>query len=78
MQQARIFTGKSTTLGQYGIDMAGVSGAYVHMARGIGRRSFVPLQAMGPCVLLFSLGSLGFAPERHTDQATLFVIACTD
>jgi hypothetical protein len=27
MQQARIFTGKSTTLGQYGIDMAGVSGA---------------------------------------------------
>lgn len=73
LQQAGLATNKSYdfALGQYGINMAGVFGAWFLMSRGVGRRALYLYGLMGLCIILFCLGFLGLAPERHRDQAAL-------
>lgn len=57
-------------LGQYGINMAGVFGAWFLMSRGIGRRTLYLYGQCGLCVILFILGFLGLvpssSPHRHS------------
>ena len=52
-------------LGQYGINMVGVFGAWFLMSCGIGRRSLYLYGLMGLCSMLFILGFLGLAPHPH-------------
>jgi len=58
-------------LGQYGINMAGVFGAWFLMSIGIGRRSLYLGGLCGLCSMLFILGFLGLVPHAHKDQASL-------
>ncbi|KAJ6608515.1 MFS transporter [Mycena sp. CBHHK59/15] len=73
LEQAGLATAKSYdfALGQYGINMAGVFGAWFLMSRGIGRRALYLYGLMGLCAILLCLGFLGLAPESHRDQAAL-------
>ncbi|KAE9399715.1 sugar transporter [Gymnopus androsaceus JB14] len=58
-------------LGQYGINMAGVFGAWFLMAMGIGRRSLYLWGLCGLCSMLFIMGFLGLVPHEHRNQASL-------
>jgi len=58
-------------LGQYGINMVGVFGAWFLMSRGIGRRSLYLYGLCGLCSMLFILGFLGLVPHKHKSQASL-------
>ncbi|KAJ7600403.1 MFS transporter [Mycena floridula] len=58
-------------LGQYGINMAGVFGAWWLMSLGIGRRSLYLYGLCGLCTMLFILGFLGLVPESHNKAASL-------
>ncbi|KAH8665062.1 MFS transporter [Tricladium varicosporioides] len=58
-------------LGQYGINMAGVFGAWFLMSLGIGRRSLYLYGLCGLCTMLFILGFLGLVPEAHRDQGSM-------
>ncbi|EHK96965.1 putative Maltose permease MAL31 [Glarea lozoyensis 74030] len=58
-------------LGQYGINMGGVFGAWFLMTLGIGRRSLYLYGLMGLCIMLFILGFLGLVPESHRDAGSL-------
>ncbi|KAJ7471671.1 MFS transporter [Mycena galericulata] len=58
-------------LGQYGINMAGVFGAWFLMSRGVGRRALYLYGLMGLCAILMCLGFLGLAPKEHRDKAAL-------
>ncbi len=51
-------------LGQYGINMAGVFGAWFLMTCGIGRRALYLYGLMGLCSMLFILGFLGLVPHQ--------------
>jgi MFS transporter, SP family, general alpha glucoside:H+ symporter len=53
-------------LGQYGINMVGVFGAWFLMSLGIGRRSLYLYGLCGLCTMLFILGFLGLVPHPHT------------
>ncbi|CAK5274792.1 unnamed protein product [Mycena citricolor] len=73
LEQAGLAPAKSYdfVLGQYGINMAGVFGAWFLMSRGIGRRALYLYGLIGLCIVLFCLGFLGLVPEKHKDQAAL-------
>jgi SP family general alpha glucoside:H+ symporter-like MFS transporter len=58
-------------LGQYGINMVGVFGAWLLMSLGIGRRSLYLYGLCGLCAMLFILGFLGLVPEAHKKEASL-------
>jgi len=58
-------------LGQYGINMAGVFGAWFLMSLGIGRRTLYLYGLCGLCSMLFIMGFLGLVPAAHKDQAAL-------
>ncbi|KAF3403502.1 General alpha-glucoside permease [Penicillium rolfsii] len=59
----------SFAMGQYGINMVGVFGAWLLMSFGIGRRTLFFYGLCGLCTILFVMGFLGLAPNR--DQASL-------
>lgn len=75
LEQAGVPTSKAYdfALGQYGINMAGVFGAWFLMASGIGRRSLYLWGLCGLCTMLFVMGFLGLVPRGspHRDQAAL-------
>ncbi|EAQ82966.1 hypothetical protein CHGG_10784 [Chaetomium globosum CBS 148.51] len=58
-------------LGQYGINMVGVVGAWFLMSRGIGRRSLYLYGLCGLCVMLLILGFLGLVPDAHRREASI-------
>ncbi|ORY29142.1 putative MFS alpha-glucoside transporter [Naematelia encephala] len=55
----------SFALGQYGINMVGVFGAWALMAFGMGRRTLFISGLVGLCAALFVMGFLGLAADRH-------------
>lgn len=57
-------------LGQYGMNMVGVFGAWFLMASGIGRRSLYLYGLCGLCTLLIVMGFLGLVPDEHRTQAS--------
>jgi MFS transporter, SP family, general alpha glucoside:H+ symporter len=57
------------SLGQYGINMAGVFGAWFLMTLGIGRRSLYLYGLCGLCTMLLIMGFLGIPSDR--DAASL-------
>ncbi|KAL5339553.1 general substrate transporter [Aspergillus crustosus] len=64
-------TAYSFAMGQYGINMAGVFGAWFLMSRGIGRRNLYLYGLCGLCVMLLVMGFLGLVPEAHRTQSSL-------
>ncbi|TGO18775.1 hypothetical protein BPAE_0365g00070 [Botrytis paeoniae] len=73
LQQAGLPTSTSYdfALGQYGINMAGVFGAWFLMSLGIGRRSLYLYGLCILCSMLFILGFLGLVPAAHKTEASL-------
>jgi MFS transporter, SP family, general alpha glucoside:H+ symporter len=73
LEQAGLATSKSYdfALGQYGINMAGVFGAWFLMTLGIGRRSLYLYGLCGLFSMLFIMGFLGLVPDSHRDSAAL-------
>ncbi|KAH8600767.1 sugar porter family MFS transporter [Bisporella sp. PMI_857] len=64
-------------MGQYGINMAGVFGAWWLMSFGIGRRSLYLYGLCGLCTMLFLLGFLGLVPDRKQGSlATGSIMLC--
>ncbi|GIJ88745.1 hypothetical protein Asppvi_007672 [Aspergillus pseudoviridinutans] len=61
----------SFAMGQYGINMAGVFGAWFLMTLGVGRRTLYLCGLCGLCVMLLAMGFLGLVPHAHRDQASL-------
>ncbi|KAJ5700409.1 hypothetical protein N7536_003422 [Penicillium majusculum] len=61
----------SFAMGQYGINMVGVLGAWLLMSFGIGRRTLYLYGLCGLCTILFLIGFLGLVPNAHKDQASL-------
>ncbi|KAF3933196.1 hypothetical protein ABW20_dc0102548 [Dactylellina cionopaga] len=70
-QQAGIATQDafSFTIGQYGINMLGVFGAWTLMSWGIGRRSLYLYGLCGLFIMLLVIGCLQFVPESSANQA---------
>lgn len=58
-------------MGQYGINMAGVFGAWFLMTIGLGRRTLYLYGLCGLCVMLIVMGFLGLVPDEHRDQSAL-------
>ncbi|KAK0638617.1 general substrate transporter [Cercophora newfieldiana] len=58
-------------LGQYGINMAGVFGAWFLMSRGIGRRSLYLYGLCVLCAMLFVLGFLGLVPQAQRREGAI-------
>lgn len=58
-------------LGQYGMNMVGVFGAWSLMTMGIGRRSLYLYGLCGLCSMLFVLGFLGLVPESNRNKGAL-------
>ncbi|KAJ8059575.1 hypothetical protein OCU04_011231 [Sclerotinia nivalis] len=73
LQQAGLPTSTSYdfAIGQYGINMAGVFGAWFLMSMGIGRRSLYLYGLCVLCAMLFILGFLGLVPASHKSEASL-------
>ncbi|RDW75153.1 maltose permease MAL61-2 [Coleophoma cylindrospora] len=73
LEQAGLETAKAYdfALGQYGINMAGVFGAWFLMSVGFGRRTLYLYGLCGLCAMLFIMGFLGLVPHAHRDQASL-------
>ncbi|KAJ7087979.1 sugar porter family MFS transporter [Mycena belliarum] len=73
LEQAGLQPSKSYdfALGQYGINMAGVFGAWALMARGFGRRTLYLYGLCGLCVILMCLGFLGLVKAEKRDQSAL-------
>ncbi|KAG5297983.1 trehalose transporter [Histoplasma ohiense] len=73
LEQAGVSTTHAYTfaMGQYGINMVGVLGAWFLMSRGIGRRTLYILGLSGLCIILFIMGFLGFVPEGSRNQSSL-------
>ncbi|KAH0832738.1 hypothetical protein AYO21_00357 [Fonsecaea monophora] len=73
LEQAGLATSKSYdfALGQYGINMGGVFGAWFLMSRGIGRRSLYLYGLCGLFSMLLIMGFLGLVPDSHRDSAAL-------
>lgn len=64
-------------MGQYGINMAGVFGAWWLMSLGVGRRSLYLYGLCGLCLMLFILGFLGLVPNREQgSMATGAIMLC--
>lgn len=64
-------TAYSFALGQYGINMAGVFGAWFLMAVGLGRRTLYLGGLCGLFSMLFIMGFLGLVPHEHRSQASM-------
>ncbi|KAJ5046827.1 uncharacterized protein L3040_004052 [Drepanopeziza brunnea f. sp. 'multigermtubi'] len=66
LQQAGLATNTSYdfALGQYGINMTGVFGAWFLMHCGVGRRTLYLVGLCGLCTMLFAMGFLGLVPDR--------------
>ncbi|KAK2627374.1 hypothetical protein QTJ16_003340 [Diplocarpon rosae] len=66
LQQAGLPTSTSYdfAMGQYGINMVGVFGAWFLMSWGIGRRTLYLGGLCGLCTMLFTMGFLGLVPDR--------------
>ncbi|KAK0716205.1 maltose permease MAL61 [Lasiosphaeris hirsuta] len=58
-------------LGQYGINMVGVFGAWFLMGCDVGRRSLYLYGLCGLCIMLFILGFLGLVPDEHRREGSL-------
>ncbi|KAE8144073.1 hypothetical protein BDV38DRAFT_232770 [Aspergillus pseudotamarii] len=73
LKQAGLATNKSYAfaMGQYGINMVGVFGAWFLMTLGIGRRTLYLYGLCGLCVMLLIMGFLGLVPDSHRDQSSL-------
>ncbi|CEL01397.1 Putative Alpha-glucoside permease [Aspergillus calidoustus] len=73
LQQAGLpsSTAYSFAMGQYGINMVGVFGAWFLMSWGIGRRKLYLYGLCGLCVMLLVMGFLGLVPEDHRTQSSL-------
>ncbi|KAJ7617265.1 MFS transporter [Roridomyces roridus] len=71
LEQAGLEPSKSYdfALGQYGINMAGVFGAWFLMSRGIGRRTLYLSGLIGLCIILLAIGFVGLVPHSHRAQA---------
>lgn len=61
----------SFALGQYGINMVGVFGAWGLMTLGIGRRTLYLYGLCGLCTMLMVLGFLGLVPEAQREKGAL-------
>ncbi|KAF3938796.1 hypothetical protein ABW19_dt0203088 [Dactylella cylindrospora] len=70
-QQAGIKTDDafSFTIGQYGINMIGVFGAWALMSFGIGRRSLYLYGLCGLFIMLLVIGCLHFVPDSSANSA---------
>lgn len=73
LEQAGLPPSKSYAfaMGQYGINMVGVFGAWFLMSLGVGRRTLYLYGLCGLCTMLLVMGFLGLVPETHKDQASL-------
>lgn len=73
LQQAGLppSTSYDFALGQYGINMAGVLGAWWLMKAGLGRRTLYLGGLCGLCAMLFVMGFLGLVPESHRQQGAM-------
>ncbi|OJD16372.1 hypothetical protein ACJ73_08890 [Blastomyces percursus] len=73
LEQAGVSTEHSYSfaMGQYGINMMGVFGAWFLMSRGIGRRTLYILGLCGLCVMLLVMGFLGLVPESKRESGSL-------
>ncbi|EEQ91194.1 MFS transporter, SP family, general alpha glucoside:H+ symporter [Blastomyces dermatitidis ER-3] len=73
LEQAGVSTvhSYSFAMGQYGINMIGVFGAWVLMSRGIGRRTLYMFGLCGLCVMLLVMGFLGLVPESNRNSGAL-------
>ncbi|PQE26744.1 MFS alpha-glucoside transporter protein [Rutstroemia sp. NJR-2017a BVV2] len=73
LEQAGLPTSTSYdfALGQYGINMAGVFGAWFLMSMGIGRRTLFLCGLCVLCTMLFIMGFLGLVPESHRKASSL-------
>ncbi|KAJ6019449.1 hypothetical protein N7522_001516 [Penicillium canescens] len=71
--QAGLSTDKSYdfAIGQYGINMAGVLGAWFLMTMGIGRRALYLVGLCALFVMLLIMGFLGLVPDSHKAAASL-------
>ncbi|KAJ5907605.1 hypothetical protein N7495_000287 [Penicillium taxi] len=58
-------------MGQYGINMVGVFGAWFLMSIGIGRRTLCLYGLCGLFLMLLIMGFLGLVPESHIEQASM-------
>ncbi|PYH90816.1 sugar transporter [Aspergillus ellipticus CBS 707.79] len=58
-------------MGQYGINMVGVFGAWFLMSVGLGRRTLYLYGLCGLCAMLLVMGFLGLVPEEHKKQGAL-------
>ncbi|KAJ5242825.1 uncharacterized protein N7469_001152 [Penicillium citrinum] len=61
----------SFAMGQYGINMLGVFGAWFLMTLGIGRRTLCLYGLCGLCAMLLVMGFLGLVPDSHRDAASM-------
>ncbi|KAI9367102.1 general substrate transporter [Aspergillus egyptiacus] len=61
----------SFAMGQYGINMVGVFGAWFLMSWGIGRRKLYLYGLCGLCIMLLVMGFLGLVPDDHRTQSSL-------
>ncbi|KAF2633329.1 maltose permease MAL61 [Macroventuria anomochaeta] len=73
LQQAGLdpSTSYDFAMGQYGINMAGVFGAWFLMKCGVGRRSLYLYGLCGLCTMLFVMGFLGLVPAAHREQGAM-------
>lgn len=58
-------------LGQYGMNMVGVLGAWYLMSLGFGRRSLYLYGLCGLCIMLFIMGFLGLVPDAHRRESSI-------
>ncbi|KAK5806548.1 hypothetical protein VI817_000806 [Penicillium citrinum] len=61
----------SFAMGQYGINMLGVFGAWFLMTLGIGRRTLCLYGLCGLCAMLLVMGFLGLVPDSNRDAASM-------
>jgi SP family general alpha glucoside:H+ symporter-like MFS transporter len=73
LEQAGLDPSKAFTfaMGQYGINMFGVFGAWFLMSMGFGRRSLYLYGLCGLCSMLFVMGFLGLVPASHKHESSL-------
>jgi len=73
LQQAGLdpSTSYDFAMGQYGINMAGVFGAWFLMKCGVGRRSLYLYGLCGLCAMLFTMGFLGLVPASKREAGAM-------
>ncbi|KAF1917884.1 maltose permease MAL61 [Ampelomyces quisqualis] len=73
LQQAGLpeSTSYDFALGQYGINMAGVFGAWYLMKLGFGRRTLYLGGLCGLCTMLFVMGFLGLGPDSQRQERAM-------